>query len=101
MILMSKLPHFCGFSVQFDNKKFIFPQLQTSANMEIHIHIQNNNLIAAENLKMSLNLSAVSVDYEFRDHACNLTQILNNIEFPGSILNSKGFHKTLHRRREE
>lgn len=41
---------------------------------------------------MSLNLSVVSAEvYEFRDQAHNLTQIWNNIEFPGSILNSKGF----------
>lgn len=41
---------------------------------------------------MSLNLSVLSVEaYEFRDQAHNLTQIWNNIELPGSILNSKGF----------
>lgn len=84
---MSKLP---VFSIQFGlKKKFIFPPLQSSANMEIYSNI---NLIHAENVKMSLNLSVVSAEaYEFRDQAHNLTQIWNNIEFPGPILNSKGF----------
>lgn len=57
--------------------------------MEIYSNI---NLIHAENVKVSLNQSVVSTEaYEFRDQANNLTQIWNNIEFPGSILNSKGF----------
>lgn len=68
---------------------FIFPPLQLIVNMEI---CSNINLIHAENVKMSLNLSVVSVEaYKCRNQAHNLTQIWNNIEFPGSILNSKGF----------
>lgn len=44
------------------------------------------NEIHAENVKMSLNVSVVSGEaYEFRDRARKLTQILNDIEFPGSI----------------